>query len=78
MMADRRPQTNTNKNAKLVADQAPIHNRVEKIISQKQAHMSKMAEVLAATKKQQEEEQERVELTGTEKIIQAKEKKKKE
>ena len=35
-------------------------------------------EVLAATKKQKEEEQERVELMGTEKIIQAKEKKKKE
>ena len=35
LMADRRPQTNTNKNAKLVADQAPIHNRVDKIISQK-------------------------------------------
>ena len=40
--------------------------------------MSKMAEVLAATKRQQEEEQERIELMGTEKILQAKEKKKKE
>ena len=56
----------------------PLQHRVDKVISSKQQRISKVAEEVTMTKRRKEEEQERVELKGTEKIIQAKEKKRKE
>ena len=78
-MAQGHPQTNTHMNEQLLgSERLPLQHRVDKVINNKQQRISKVAEEITHMKRIKEEEKERVELTGTDKIIQAKEKKKKD
>ena len=71
--------TNAAKNSMMVGgDRAPLYNRVDKILNHKQQAISKVADNAAREKKQKEIKEQHLPLKGSEKLIQAKEKKKRE